>query len=137
TGVYRMRGRGGPGHRVMERLGHSAIFALIAGTFTPAPRLLFRGLYRWGPLVLVWAAAVAGIGFKAVFFDDVAEWLGLTFYLTLGWFGGLSAILLARRYGFALVKPLLLGGVAYTVGGVMEYLGWLALVPGVIHAHEV
>ena len=137
SGVYHMTARGGPAHRVMERLDHSAIFVLIAGTFTPAHGLLFRGPYRWVPLVLIWAAATAGIALKAVFFDDLAEWLGLTFYLTLGWFGGLSALLLARRYGLALVKPLLLGGVAYTVGGVMEYLGWLALIPGVIHAHEV
>ena len=36
SGVYHMTARGGPAHRVMERLDHSAIFVLIAGTFTPA-----------------------------------------------------------------------------------------------------
>src|SRR4051794_13448772 len=41
SGVYHMLVRGGTPHRVLERLDHSAIFVLIAGTFTPIHGLLF------------------------------------------------------------------------------------------------
>src|SRR5206468_1705782 len=80
---------------------------------------------------------VAGITLKTIFFDSLAEWVGLTFYLTLGWFGSVSAVLLGRRYGVAFVQPLLLGGVVYSVGGAMEFHGWPAVIPRVVHAHEV
>ncbi len=137
SGVYHMMTRGGAARQVMVRLDHGAIFLLIAGTFTPTHGLLFRGRLRWVPLALVWAAAVAGITLKTIYFDELPEWVGLIFYLALGWFGVVSAALLARRYGFAFIKPLLFGGIAYSVGGVAELLGWLVLVPGLIHPHEV
>jgi channel protein (hemolysin III family) len=137
SAVYHMMMRGGTARQVFERLDHSAIFVLIAGTFTPAHGLLFRGWRRWGPLLLIWAAAITGITLKSIFLHGLAEGLGLTSYLALGWVGVLSALSLWRRYGFAFVEPLVLGGAAYSVGGVLEYLGWPVLIPGVVHAHEV
>jgi len=137
SGVYHMMVRGGAARRVMERLDHSAIFVLIAGTFTPVHGILFRGWLRWAPLVLIWAAAITGITLKVVFFDDLAEWLGLTLYLVMGWLGIFGGVLLERRYGFTFVKPLLIGGVAYSVGGIIEFLQWMIVIPGVIHPHEL
>jgi channel protein (hemolysin III family) len=137
SGVYHVMVRGGAAHRVLERLDHGAIFVLIAGTYTPALGILFRGWLRWGPLVVIWAAAVAGVTLKTVFLDDLAPWLGLTIYLAMGWFGIFSGVLLARRYGFNFVKPLLWGGLAYSVGGVIDLLQWWIVIPGVIHPHEL
>lgn len=137
SGVYHMMVRGGTAHAVMERLDHGAIFVLIAGTFTPAHGLLFRGPWRWGPLVLIWGAAVTGITLKTIFLRGLAEWLGLTFYLTLGWFGAVSAYLLARAYGFRFIRPLVWGGLAYSAGGVAEFLGWRVVIPGVVGPHEI
>jgi channel protein (hemolysin III family) len=121
----------------LQRLDHGAIFVLIAGTFTPLHGILFRGAWRWGPLLFVWAAAVAGVTLKSVFFDDLAEWLGLLFYLGMGWLGVVSGAELWRRHGGRFVRPLLGGGLAYTVGGVLEFLNWPQLVPGVIGPHEM
>jgi channel protein (hemolysin III family) len=129
--------RGGPARQVFERLDHSAIFLLVAGTFTPIHGILFRGWLRWGPLFLIWAGAVAGVILKSIFFDDVAQWVGLSTYLALGWFGIFGYVLLARRHGLAFVSPVLWGGVAYTIGGIMELLGWPVLIPGTIHSHDV
>src|SRR5262245_14208697 len=137
SGVYHMLERGGTAREVLARLDHGAIFLLIAGTFTPAHGILFRGWLRWGALLLVWSAAVTGVTLKTVFFEDVAEWLGLALYLALAWMGGVSMVLLARRYGFAFIRPLLLGGLAYTAGGVTDFLGWPVAVPGFVHPHEV
>jgi channel protein (hemolysin III family) len=137
SGVYHMMVRGGGAHRVLERLDHGAIFVLIAGTFTPTLGILFRGWLRWGQLVLIWAAAITGITLKTIFFDDLVEWLGLSFYLTLGWFGGVAAVLLVRRYGFAFIKPLLWGGIAYSIGGVADFARWPTVIPRVVEGHEV
>src|SRR5262249_25579783 len=90
SAVYHMLPRGTGGRSVMERLDHGAIFVLIAGTFTPAHGILFRGLARWGPLLLIWAAAITGITLKTVFFSSLAEWLGAALFPSPGWVGAVS-----------------------------------------------
>ena len=137
SGVYHMMTRGSVAHQVMERLDHSAIFVLVAGTFTPIHGLLFRGWLRWGPLVLIWTGAAAGIILKTVFFEHVAEWVGLSLYLALGWVGVFGAFFLARQYGVAFIRLVVLGGIVYSLGAVMEYFGWLTLIPGVLHSHDL
>src|SRR5437870_4356127 len=82
----------------IERLDHCAFFVALAGTCTRVTGILFRGWLRWGPLVLIWVLAIVGITLKAVFFDDLAEWLGLTLYLVMGWLGIFGGVLLARRH---------------------------------------
>ena len=137
SGLYHMTKPGSTLHTVMLRLDHGAIFVLIAGTFTPIHGLLFRGALRWAPLVLIWIAAAAGVVLKAAFFDQMAEWLGLAFYITLGWLGAVSGFLLWRRYGFAFIRPLLLGGIAYSVGAVADFLRRPVFIPGVFQSHEL
>jgi channel protein (hemolysin III family) len=137
SGVYHMLVRGSAAHQVMERLDHGAIFLLIAGTFTPVHGLLFRGILRWGPLLIIWGCAITGITLKTIFLADMSEWLGLSFYLALGWCGGMIAIVLARRYGFAFIKPALVGGLIYSFGATLDLLKWPVILPGLINAHEL
>jgi channel protein (hemolysin III family) len=135
--VFHMLERDGIPSRVMERIDHSAIFILIAGTLTPIQVLLFRGPSRWGPLTFVWITTITAITLKVVFFESLPTWLGLTFYLSLGWFGGFSGYVLARRHNFYYVRSLAVGGIFYTLGAIMHQLDQLILIQGVIHAHEV
>ena len=137
SAAYHSVAAGGAAQRVLLRLDHGAIFVLIAGTFTPAHGLLFRGPWRWVPLALVWAAALAGVTLKTAYFHAAPEWLSLTFYLALGWFGAVSGCVLWARYGFRFTLPLLLGGVAYSVGAVADFARWPNPVPRLVHAHEL
>jgi len=137
SGVFHMMVNGGTAHFVMGRLDQGAIFVFIAGTFTPLHGILFRGLLRWGPLVFVWAAAILGIVMQAVFPAQFAGWLGVALYLALGWFGAFSGTVLARRYGWRFIKPLVWGGIAYSIGAIIHSLNTLVVLPGVIHPHEV
>lgn len=137
SGVYHLLSPGGAGRVVLRRLDHGAIFVLIAGTFTPLHVILFRGVWRWAPLLFVWAAAITGVTLKSIFFDEMAEWLGLLFYLGMGWVGGVSGFELWRRHGLPFIRPLLWGGLAYTAGGVLEFLGWPVLISGVLGPHEL
>ena len=137
SGVYHMLGDGGTPRAVMLRLDYAAIFVLIAATFTAGHGILFRGLPRWGPLFVIWGLAAAGITLKTIFADQVPLWLGVALYLGLGWLGVFSAIALGRRYGFAFIRPLLWGGLAYSAGAVLLWLRQPTIIPGVIGPHEV
>jgi channel protein (hemolysin III family) len=137
SGVYHMISADSAARAVMKRLDHSAIFVLIAGTFTPVHGILFQGWSRWVPLLLIWGAAITGITLKNVFFTTLAEWFGLSLYLFLGWLGALSGAAVALRFGFSFVKPLLWGGIAYSAGAVLEFMDWPMIIPGVVHPHEL
>ncbi len=141
SSVYHMLEPESGARAVLRRLDHAAIFALIAGTFTPIHAIVFRGPWRWGMLLFIWSAAAAGIALKTVFFDAVPPWLGVSLYVALGWVGVASVFKLLSCFGLRFVAPLIQGGVAYTIGagllGVLSLLGEPMLVPGVIGRHEL
>jgi channel protein (hemolysin III family) len=138
SGVYHLLPRGETAHdEVLARLDHGAIFVLIAGTFTPVHAILFHGRGRWLPLLVLWAAAATAIALKMVYFESFPEWLGLALYLGMGWLGAGTGAVLWMRYGRAFVQPLLWGGIAYTVGALLEFLSWPELIAGVMGPHEL
>ena len=137
SGVYHLLEQHGVSRAVLQRLDHAGIFALIAGTFTPVHSILFTGFWRWGFLITIWALAIAGITLKSIFFNELAEWVGLVTYLGLGWLGILSAYLTHRLHGFTIIKPLLLGALAYTAGASLEFLRLPVVISGVIGPHEL
>jgi channel protein (hemolysin III family) len=137
SAVFHMMERGGSASRVMVRLDHGAIFVLIAGTFTAVHGIVFHGWVRWVPLVVVWVVTAACITLKTVFFESLPEWVGLTFYLSLGWGVALTAIPIFRRRGLAYLAPLFCGGLVYSIGAFMDYMRWFVVIPGVVHAHEI
>ena len=137
SGVFHLLEHESLGRAVLQRLDHAGIFGLIAGTFTPVHVILFKGFWRWGILLLIWSLAITGITLKSIFFNEMAEWLGLVFYLGLGWLGILSAYLTHRLHGFQVIKPLIYGALAYTLGASLEFLRLPIVIPGVIGPHEL
>jgi len=119
SAVYHLLESKGTAHEVFQRLDHAAIFLVIAGTFTPIHCILFTGFLRWGFLIIVWTLAISGLVLKTVFFTTIPEWLGLSFYLGLGWMGLFMGYKLWQRYGFAFIRPLVIGGICYTVGAII------------------
>jgi channel protein (hemolysin III family) len=137
SGVYHLLSPGGAARAVLQRLDHAAIFVLIASSFMPPHEILFRGRGRWGVVGAIWAIAILAIVCKTVFFKSMPDWLSLSMYLGMGWIGLGSGIAMARRFGFAFVAPILWGGVAYSIGALLEFSRWPVLAPGVIQWHEV
>lgn len=137
SGVFHLLEHEGMARAILQRLDHAGIFGLIAGTFTPVHSILFKGISRWGFLILIWGLAVTGITLKSIFFNELAEWLGLVFYLGLGWLGILSAYLTHRLHGFTIIKPLIYGALAYTIGAALEFLRLPIVISGVIGPHEL
>ena len=69
---------------VLQRLDHSNIFVIIAGTFTPFAVLALSGLSRDLVLVTVWAGALAGTVLNLAW-PSAPRWLNVPLYLALGW----------------------------------------------------
>ena len=137
SGVFHLLEQQNAGRTVLQRLDHAGIFALIAGTFTPVHVILFSGFWRWGFLILIWVLAIAGITLKSIYFNELAEWIGLVAYLGLGWMGILSAYLTHRLHGFTIIKPLIYGALAYTIGASLEFLRLPVVITGVLGSHEL
>lgn len=137
SGIYHMYPANDAEREFYHRLDHAAIFVLIAGTFTATHRIFFTGFLRWGMIGLIWAVSSVLIVLKLVYFDSTPEYLSLTAYIALGWMGLVTGISLWRRYNFHFVKPLFYGGVAYSVGAVIDFLHKPVLIPGIIGSHEI
>ncbi|MCA9231938.1 MAG: hemolysin III family protein [Planctomycetales bacterium] len=137
SGLYHLLNPDGSARAVVRRLDHAAIFVLIAASFTPVLMILFRGKSRWITLLIIWSYAVVAIVFKMCYFNEIPKQLGLMLYLLMGWIGLYPGIVICRRYGFHFVKPVLWGGIAYSLGGIMESFHWPVMVPGVVQWHEV
>jgi hemolysin III len=102
---------------VFEILDHSAIFLLIAGTYTPFMLVTLRGAWGWSLFGVVWGLAAAGITFKA-FFTGRFKLVSTLVYLGMSW----MIILAIKPLVAALPKGglylLLLGGVFYSFGAI-------------------
>lgn len=136
SSVYHLLGNGSA-RQIMKQLDVAGVFALIAGTATPVHAILFRGVYRWLPILIAWSAAVIGVTLRVIYWGRLSPGIGTAIFVLLGWGGMFSCVLLWRRYGFDFVQPFLWGGVAYTIGAGILLANWPILIPGVIGAHEL
>src|SRR5215216_4533510 len=70
--------------RVLRVLDHSAIYLLIAGTYTPFTLISLRGPWGWMLFGLVWGMAILGITLKVAAIGRF-RWLSMILYLGMGW----------------------------------------------------
>jgi hemolysin III len=108
---------------MFRSLDHSAIFLLIAGTYTPFTLVNLRGAWGWSLLGAVWGLGVLGIVFQALLRQRPVASVGL--YVGMGWTG-----VVAIKPVFAAVAPgglvlLLVGGLAYILG--LSFYAWRRL----------
>jgi hemolysin III len=101
--------------RVFRILDHSAIYLLIAGTYTPLCLICFRGSRGWTLFGIEWALAIAGIVLYAVNYKPLKK-VEVAVYLLMGWAAAASGPALFRALPPASLVLLIAGGVAYTLG---------------------
>lgn len=109
---------------VLRVLDHSAIFLLIAGTYTPFSLVNLRGPWGWSLFGVIWGLAAAGIIFKLIFTGRLAI-VSVSLYVAMGW-----AVLVAVKPLVASVAAgglalLVSGGLAYTLG--IIFYAWRSL----------
>jgi len=105
----------GRAKRLFHALDHSAIFLLIAGTYTPFTLGVLRGGWGWSLLTIVWCIALFGIGLKLI---GRVHHTGLyvSLYVTMGWLAIIALGPILERVPIAGVVWIFAGGVAYTFG---------------------
>jgi hemolysin III len=111
----------GRSYTVMQRLDHSMIFILIAGTYTPFALLLLEGTARWVVFCVVWGGALAGVLLRNTV-QRPARWLFTALYLALGWVALGVIPQLYETGGLPVVVLLLVGGLFYSLGAVVYAL---------------
>lgn len=121
---------------VLRKLDHSAIYLLIAGTYTPFCAVMFTGFWKWGLLAIIWSLAAIGIVVK-MFVMNAPRWLSAGVYVMMGWLciaaiGEMLQVLPAGALAW-----LVTGGVVYTVGAIVYITKALDFFPGKFGFHEV
>jgi hemolysin III len=104
------------GKCALQVFDHSAIFLLIAGTYTPFTLGPLGGVWGWTMLGLIWALAIFGVIMKATRGRSLHSKLGLSLYLGMGWL----ALIVIRPLTSTMPRHalfwLVAGGIAYTTG---------------------
>lgn len=101
--------------RVLKVIDHSAVFVLIAGTYTPFLLVGVRGTLGWTLLIVIWGLAIVGITLKALFMKRFAK-LSVVAYILMGWLSVIALKELSLNMPQAGLIWLGIGGVIYTVG---------------------
>ena len=100
---------------LMRKLDHSAIFFLIAGSYTPYCLVTLRGPWGWSLFGVSWGLAVFGVFYELVL-GRRWEWLSVTLYLVMGWLVLVAIWPLINALSTPGLIWLALGGVVYSAG---------------------
>jgi len=109
-----------PLKRVWRVIDHSAIFLLIAGTYSPLTLGPLHGWWGWTIFCLIWILALVGVSLKFLGGITRPKW-SIALYLTMGWLILIAIRPLAAVVPGAAVAWLVAGGIAYT-GGIIFYI---------------
>jgi len=107
--------------KFFKKLDHMMIFVLIAGTYTPVCLIILGGRTGYSLLALVWTIAAVGILIKAVWVT-CPKWFSSLIYIAMGWVCIPVFVPLWNALPKAAFLWLLVGGIIYTIGGVIYAL---------------
>jgi hemolysin III len=119
-----------------RKLDHTAIFFLIAGTYTPMCFLYLEGKMMWGILIAQWGLVLSGTIFK-LFFVDAPRVIGTLIYLLMGWIVVIPISTLANTMPHTAIIFLAAGGLSYTIGAVIYAFKKPNPIPGFFGFHEI
>lgn len=101
--------------RMFRLFDHTAIFLLIAGTYTPFALGVLRGPWGWSMLAAVWTLAIVGIVLKVIARTRHSR-ISIVLYVLMGW---MAVVAVKPMFALIPVPGILLifaGGIAYTGG---------------------
>lgn len=118
SALYNLR-TASPHREWLRRFDHAAIFAMIAGTYTPFTLLWLPPGWGWAFCAVVWAVALAGMALK-IAWPRRLERLSIVLYLGLGWSILLVLDPMLESLTAAAGGLLVAGGVLYSLGVVFH-----------------
>lgn len=110
-----------PANMILKKIDHMMIFVLIAGTYTPVCVLMLEKRIGMIMLAVVWGVAVAGMFLKACWVT-CPKWFSSIIYIAMGWICLFAFPQLLSALDTGQFLWLLVGGLFYTIGGVIYAL---------------
>lgn len=101
--------------RLLKMLDHSAIYLLIAGSYTPFALVTLRGPWGWSLFGVIWGLAAAGIVMKCCCIDRFHT-ASVVLYLLMGWLCVVACKQLLAELSLLSLALLVCGGLSYTLG---------------------
>ncbi len=120
----------------MKKLDHSAIYILIAGTFTPICLLALPEPSGRNLLITIWSIGILGV-FQSLFYVHAPKWLSSILYVIAGYMILPYLSELKSSVGELNIVLLITGGIIYTAGAVTYALKKPILKPEIFGYHEV
>lgn len=113
------------GRIALRKYDHCSIALLIAGSYTPICLTLLRNVGFWGWTIfgIIWAMAIASCALSLLWINS-PRWLTSGVYLVMGWLAIIAIYPLSQVMPAAGMFWLVLGGILYTVGGVLYAIKW-------------
>lgn len=109
--------------KIFERLDHSSIYILIAGSYTPLCLIAIGGTKGIIICSIQWVLAVLGVVFKAIWIDRFVK-IHVLIYLIMGWMIILFIGNIFKAISFTGFNLLLSGGLAYSIGVLFYIFDW-------------
>lgn len=103
---------------VMRKLDHIMIFVLISGTYTPICLLALRNTAGYTLLTIVWSITLIGVFIK-IFWINSPRWVSSGLYIGMGWLSVFVLTPLVKSMPLGGVVWLFMGGIMYTIGGII------------------
>jgi hemolysin III len=136
SGIYHAVVSGPRVIQILRKMDHSAIYLLIAGTYTPFCMNAFNGFWKWGFLAVIWGLAVCGILVK-IFFIHSPRWITAGVYVVMGWLSAFAVHEMLSTLPVVSIVWLVTGGLIYTLGAVVYTTRRMNFYPGTFGFHEV
>jgi hemolysin III len=109
---------------VFRVLDHSAIFLLIAGTYTPLSLVAVGGPWGWSLFGAIWSLAAIGVLLNSLA-PGRWRWASIALYVTMGWLVVIAIRPLVAAVSTGVLVLIVAGGLAYTLG--LAFYGWRRL----------
>lgn len=120
----------------MQRLDHSMILVLIAGTYTPIAIATLSGSLRWTVLGIAWGTVAVG-AIQHAFFPREEQTFSMILAISMGWLGVFIAWEFFQELGWTASVLTLIGGLIYSIGMILLITNRPRLWPRVFSYHEV
>ena len=105
---------------VFRKLDHSAIYLLIAGSYTPFTLVTLRGPWGWALFGVVWGLAIFGI-VQELTIARGQRYPSLAIYVIMGWIAVIGVVPMIKALSWTGFLWVAAGGVVYTVGTVFYF----------------
>lgn len=121
---------------LLQKLDHSMIYVLIAGSYTPVCLIALEGSWKWGIFITVWTLALLGI-LKKFLYMNIPRWVSTMLYLGMGWMGVIMFPTLAEKLPMAFLGWIIAGGLAYSLGAIIYGIKKPNPIPDWFGHHEI